>query len=296
MQIISFMNMKGGVGKTTVAVNVAYGLAALHDKQVLLVDCDPQFNASQYLLKDERYLDHIDNPNKGTVLDVFKPTGHGSLRTLSGGGRPISGEKADLKNCTLRIYDGTRPGKARAGKGRLDLIPSILDLVEIQSSGRQTENRLKLYLAEKAANYDYVIIDCPPTISIFTQAAIIASHKYVVPIKPDPLSVLGLPLLERYIDDFTSLAGMKLEQVGIIFTLVRRPISNTMKGVMADLRTGRKGQVFDAVSTVADAVSTSVEKHVPIYYFDKASTEVKAQFMDITAEFLRRTGPRNGTR
>ena len=289
MQVVSFMNMKGGVGKTTVAVNVAYGLAALHDKQVLLVDCDPQFNASQYLLKDERYLDHIENPNKGTVFDVFMPAGRGSLRTLSGAARPVSGDKSDLKNCTLRVFDGSKPGKARAGKGRLDLMPSILDLVEIQSSGRQTENRLKLYLAEKAKHYDYVIIDCPPTISIFTQAAIIASNKYIVPIKPDPLSVLGLPLLERYIDDFTNLAGMKLEQVGIVFTLVRRPISNTMKGVMADLRTSRKAQVFEAVSTVADAVSTSVEKHIPIYNFDKANAEIKAQFVAITSEFLSRT-------
>lgn len=56
MQVISFMNMKGGVGKTTLAVNIAYALVVFHHKRVLVIDCDPQFNATQYLVDDVKYL------------------------------------------------------------------------------------------------------------------------------------------------------------------------------------------------------------------------------------------------
>ena len=73
MQIISFINMKGGVGKTTLAVNVAYGLAYFHDQKVLVVDVDPQFNATQCLMKTDAYLAHIRDPKKGTLQDIFIP-------------------------------------------------------------------------------------------------------------------------------------------------------------------------------------------------------------------------------
>ena len=66
MQVISFMNLKGGVGKTTLAVNVGYGLAYFHKKNILIVDADPQFNATQYLLRDKAYLAHLNDEKKGT--------------------------------------------------------------------------------------------------------------------------------------------------------------------------------------------------------------------------------------
>ena len=285
------MNMKGGVGKTTLAVNVAYGLAALHDKRVLMVDVDPQFNATQCLVHDDAYLKHISNPEKATIKDIFVPQTVNPVKTTMGIGKVAARRKISLSDCTLTIYDGERPhGSERRGAGRLDLVPSTLDLVEVQNSPRQTEARLKSFLKEKAGGYDYVIIDCPPTISIFTEAAILASDKYVVPIKPDPLSVLGLPLLERYISDYTSDAGMKLEQVGIVFTLVRRPTPQAMKNVMNELRQVRKQAVFTAMSTVSTNVSEAVEHHLPVIYFKKSSANLKMQFVDITSEFLRRTG------
>lgn len=65
--------MKGGVGKTTLTVNVSYALAYFHKKKVLIVDADPQFNATQYLMSTKDYLDHLENPNKGTLRDIFVP-------------------------------------------------------------------------------------------------------------------------------------------------------------------------------------------------------------------------------
>src|SRR5258705_8698679 len=111
------------------------------------------------------------------------------------------------------------------GRGKLDLIPSTLQLMDIETSRRQTEAKLKAYLREKATGYDYVIIDCPPTISIFTMAAILASNKYLVPIKPDPLSVVGLPLLERWLEEYTDEQGIQGEvaSASLVFYLWRRP-------------------------------------------------------------------------
>ena len=79
MQVISFINMKGGVGKTTLTVNMAFALAQLHKKQVLIVDADPQFNATQYLLEDDVYLEHVKDKNKGTLRDIFVPRKNGPI-------------------------------------------------------------------------------------------------------------------------------------------------------------------------------------------------------------------------
>lgn len=283
MQTISFMNMKGGVGKTTLAVNVAYTLAQQHDKKVLIVDCDPQFNASQYLLTDDVYLAHLKNPARGTLKDVFIPNQAGPLDTAKGIAKPINKAKLSLGDCTIRVFHShTKPGV-------LDLVPSTLSLVEVQNSRRQTEARLKTWLKEKALHYDYVIIDCPPTISIFTEAAILASDKYIVPIKPDPLSVVGLPLLERYIQEFTEDVGMKIEQIGIILTQIRPPAPKIMKEMIDVLRKERKGAVFAEQLNNATCVAASVDAHQPILKYQRSTDKVKMQIIDITSEFIKRT-------
>ena len=136
MQIISFINMKGGVGKTTLAVNVAYGLAFLHPKRVLLVDGDPQFNATQYLLEDDVYLQHTEDSKKGTLADIFVPRQPGAVNTLKGQAKEINRAKMSLSQCTCVIFDGG------PGKGKLDLLPSSLKLMYAEDSRRGTETKL----------------------------------------------------------------------------------------------------------------------------------------------------------
>jgi chromosome partitioning protein len=284
MQIVSFMNMKGGVAKTTLAVNIAYALAFQHHKQVLLVDGDPQFNATTYLLDDKTYLAHLNDPRKGTLRDIFLPKKAGPVSTVAGTAKPVNKTKMSLQECTVKIFD------RGVGRGKLDLLPSTLALVELEHSSRQTENKLKAYLQEKAQGYDYVIIDCPPTISFFTQAAILASDKYLVPIRPDPLSVIGLPLLERYIAEFTDDAGMKIEQIGLVFTMVRNPAPRAMKDLMDDLKRVRKGAVFSDWLSVSTDVAESVTGHTPVFLYRKTPQKIKLQMIGIAQEFLNRTG------
>ena len=282
MQVISFMNMKGGVGKTTLAVNIAYGLAVFYGKKVLIVDADPQFNATQYLVEDDFYLNYLADPKRGTIHDIFSARKSAPISTLRPIARVPERGRTDTKNCILPIF------APRGVTGRLDMIPSTLALIEIEMSLRGTEKKLKNFIERKATNYDYVIIDCPPTISIFTQAAILASNKYLVPIKPDPLSVVGLPLLERWLEDFTEDNAITLSRVGMVFTMVRGPAPLRMKEVMAQLKEDRPGEVFSVEMSLADAVSKSVEKHLPVFMSAK-STKAAGQTRRLVQEFLRRT-------
>jgi chromosome partitioning protein len=139
MQVISFVNMKGGVGKTTLAVNIACGLALRHRKKVLMIDADPQFNATQYLLEDDRYLNHIDDNTKGTIRDIFIPKRLGSIRTTSGISSAINKSKISLEACSCRIFGG------RVGTGLLDLVPSTLALIEIEFLQRGSEIKFKKF-------------------------------------------------------------------------------------------------------------------------------------------------------
>lgn len=277
-QVISFINMKGGVGKSTLVVNVAYALARNHGKKVLLIDVDPQFNASTYLMTSEEYIAHRDDEKKRTVVDIFQPKETRHFDSIKGIKKKKKKIKHKLTSYAARIYENG---------GQLDLIPSDLRLIVIQDSERGTENRLRNFINEKAGDYDYVLIDCPPTISIFTQAAILASNKYLVPIKPDPLSTIGLPLLERWLDNFTDNAGLNINCIGIVFCFVREN-TNQMQQVMEDLRNDRPDEVFDSFLGQSIKVSESVEQHLPVFLY-KPKTKWAYQSNEIAQEFLSRT-------
>jgi chromosome partitioning protein len=282
MQVVSFMNMKGGVGKTTLAVNVAYCLARVHKKKVLVVDGDPQFNATQYLLDSTVYLKHVQNDKKGTLRDIFVPKRPGPISTVVGKSKKVNKARMALSACTCPVFDGGQD------HGKLDLIPSSLQLMDIDTSKRGTEVKLAAYLKERAVGYDYVIIDCPPTISIFTQAAVLASSRYVVPVKPDLLSVLGLPLLETWLDEYTDDHGITVEQVGLVFTLVRGNTPRAMRDVMEDLREERKDKVFTAHLSESTDVAKSVDYHMPVFLY-KPRAKTADEILAITQEFVTRT-------
>lgn len=112
----------------------------------------------------------------------------------------------------------------------------------------------------------------------------------MVPIKPDPLSVVGLPLLERYIEEYTTDTGVNLASVGIIFTMVRRPFPSVMRDVMDDIRKERGTSVFSDYLSQATKIAESVAEHQPLLQFKKTGNTTKLQIIDITSEFLKRTG------
>lgn len=271
-RIISLINMKGGVGKTTLAVAFAWELAKKF--KVLLVDIDPQFNATQWLVPADEYFDWI--RDKKTVFDVFQPDsssagGVGGFRKLE---KP---DPADLTNAVISI---------RHSGINLDIVPSILDLMTLDAAPRGTENRLKVFLSVAKGKYDYILIDCPPTASLFSYSAYLASDSYVVPIKPDPLSVLGLPLLERAVEDYKNRSGHEVQRLGLVLTQVRS--TDAMRKTSVQLRSDYPGEVFGAQLPMTTGVAEAVEAGLPLQEYTKTKNALRTDLVSLAAELVKR--------
>ena len=207
MRVISFINMKGGVGKTTLSTNVAHCLAVHEKKKVLLIDIDPQFNATQCFFSGDNYVKYMED-GSDTVLDLFD----GDVTRVS----TVRGASHKSKKC----YEEIKPYKIM---DNLYILPGNLNLFKIEiSAGSGKENRLKKYLdvVKQILGFDYVIIDTPPTPSIWMTSALVASNYYVIPVKPDPLSYTGVSLLQTIIDQKKEDLDLQLKFLGIILTMV----------------------------------------------------------------------------
>lgn len=182
---VSLINMKGGVGKTTIASQLAH-FTADDGLRVLAVDLDPQSNLSHAIMGPRAYVSHIRDrrPTVAQVFDDYIPAG------TDGAPRRIDVKAVILHNA------GFDKG------GRLDLIPSRLELSRTLKNPTGKERRLARSLAQISDRYDLIIIDCAPTESILTDAAYFASRYVIVPVKPEFMATIGLPLLARSVDEF----------------------------------------------------------------------------------------------
>lgn len=200
---ISLINMKGGVGKSTLAVNLAWHFACYKNwvKRVLLVDLDPQFNTSQYLLGVPAYKSIL-NSGKPTIWDVFEQ----GTRTPSG--QAVLSNPRKVIHTHVRFYGG----------GKIDLIPSRLELAfSLKNPGRK-DRHLSRLIKKVENEYDLILIDCAPTESVLTMAAYLSSDWLLVPVKPEYLSTIGLPLLVTSMEDFKmEYENAKLQLAGVVF-------------------------------------------------------------------------------
>lgn len=200
--VVSLINMKGGVGKTTLAAQLAHA-ADSRNIRTLAVDLDPQSNLSQSLLTPEKYVKHL-RDKKPTIVQLFEqyfpPTSEYSSP------RPAEIQDVILKKSGYWI------------KARLDLIPSRLELSHTLKNPTGKERRLARALAKVSEQYDLILIDCAPTESILTEAAYHASRYVLVPVKPEFLATIGLPLLARSIEEFKLENGdHQLDICGMVF-------------------------------------------------------------------------------
>ncbi|WP_158755054.1 ParA family protein [Dyella sp. S184] len=272
-KVISLINMKGGVGKTTLAIGLAWELARKY--RVLLVDIDPQFNATQWAVPTDDYLGWLQNKKK-TVFDIFQPD-DGESVGLGGSRSPKQRATATLKNAVITVNDDGH---------KMGIVPSILDLMRLDAAPRGTENRLRVFLGPAKDNYDYILIDCPPTASLFSYSAYLASDAYLVPIKPDPLSVLGLPLLERAMEDYEDRSGQELQRLGLVFTQVRQ--TDAMRKTMVEVRAAYPGEVFEHELKQTTGVAEAVEAGQSLQTFAKTKTAMREALSGICSEFIER--------
>lgn len=187
--VVSFINMKGGVGKTTLASQIALAAGFGRHSRVLAIDLDPQSNLSQSLMGAQRYKQHL-RENSPTVVQIFD------------GFRPPSGSRPGPRR--VRVNETILKKVCVRNPFSPDLIPSRLELTRNLKNGKGMERKLAEALAQIEDQYDLIIIDCPPTESVLTDAAYAASRYVMVPVKPEFLGAIGLPLLASSMNDFRS--------------------------------------------------------------------------------------------
>ena len=270
-KVIAFVNMKGGVGKTTCAVNLAAYLARDHQKKVLLVDLDPQTNASLSLMSEDAWTQWA--AAHGTMAEL-----------LEVGGRGKHEEPVTLASC---IVHGVRPELPT-----LDLLPSHLKLtfLDLDLAARPGRERILARKLEKVLpDYDLVICDCPPNLQTATQNALYASDHYLVPMQPDFLSSIGLGLLQDRLSYLRRELEFRISCLGIIFSRVRRHIAFHQETMVRLPRTPefRRLHFFRTIIPENITLGEAPMESKPVLLYDGSAPGAEA-FRDLAAEFLQR--------
>lgn len=259
-KVIAITNQKGGVGKTTTTLNLGVGLA-MQGKRVMLLDADPQGSLTVSL--------GIKNPD-----DL-----------------PVS-----LANIMQAVIDDKtipdRIGILRHDEG-VDLLPSNIELSGTEIALFNTmsrENVLRSYLETVKKNYDYILIDCMPSLGMMTVNALSAADSVIIPSQPSFLSTKGLNLLMRSIARVKKQINPKLRIDGILLTMVDHRTNNA-KAIISSLRTsvGENIRVFDTEIPFSVRAAESSLEGRSIFAYDK-NGKVAAAYASMTQEVMQIEG------
>lgn len=270
---VAVINLKGGVGKSTIVTNLAWHFAGYTgwNKRVLVMDLDPQFNASQYLLGAQTYIQKL-NGGLLTIWDVLEQ----HTATPRGGPQPLDPKKT-LYNVAA-FDDGAR----------IDLVPSRLELANSLKNPAGKENLVSKHISKLESDYDLVLLDCPPTDSMMTTAAYLASDFVLIPVKPDFLSSIGLPLVARSLEDFKRQYDEKPIQVaGVVFNADDR-YSPESKRARRDVQAEAARQhwhVFKNEIAYSRSYPSGARQGKPIFSTSYAHTTTAINFLNVAKEF-----------
>lgn len=250
-KIVSIVNQKGGVGKTTSAVNLAAGLG-LSGKKVLLVDIDPQGNSTSGYgvnkkeVKKSSYDLLINNASvKETLVDT------------------------NFKNVSLV-------------PSNMDLAGAEVELIDIENRHEKLKNAL-LVVRE---NYDFILIDCPPSLGLITINALNASDTVLVPIQCEYYALEGLSQLISSIRQVKRLYNQNLELEGVLLTMYDGRLNLTQQ-VVGEIKRYFADKLFSTVIPRGVRLSEAPSYGMPIQYYDKHSKGASA-YNALAKEFLKR--------
>lgn len=286
---ICFINYKGGVGKTSLIVNIAACLAKA-GKRVLLFDFDTQSNASIWLLRLERW-NKINSAGEGAIYSIFEP-GH-----------------ARVKDLIIRDVVEDRDG-AKVLPG-LDLVPTTFNLVDLESEYEGDPKRppyviFQEQVAEIEGDYDFILFDCPPNILRASQCGVFCSSEIYVPANPDALSLIGFTLLVEKLGKFHQLSasfrhgamGHHAQVQGIIFNSIKTNVDIEVPKMRMQLRlnqfrtakrVGPNANIFRTQVRDAMVVRRAVTLGLPVVLVGQDNQEednVVNDYRQATAELI----------
>ena len=309
--VVSFINYKGGVGKTTSAYHVACSLAQHHRQRVLMIDIDPQTNLTFLCASIEQWQRR--KRNVGTIRNLYEQFTQGRALEVRRfiwndavviGRHPISG--LDIIPCDIELLgeDLSRDGEI------VGTFPTMQALRQNAQRYMRERSFLKQVIEEVSDRYDWVVIDCPPNLYLMTQNALHASDYYVVTAIPDHLSTIGLNTLRGKVQEIGDniaaaqpLAGETGHTVaelgGIVFVKVRlggTMITNTHETTMAVVASTPNvgNKVIQRYTTELIGYGEAAENRVPVWEHNSTNARRAArnnEYPEITQEIVNRLGP-----
>ncbi len=282
-QVVSLINWKGGVGKTTLTLHLAAGLAEFHSKKVLLIDLDPQCNLSFLAIGSGDYIKHAydnDGDTLKTIFDNYFSRNKTNSSTVilkekvnASAGKVYTHVDIILSHQELTLLDMKLARDKRPGQDHKEETRFEIDKLSI----------IKNVIDNVISNYDYVLLDCPPNINLVTQNAFFASDYYVVPAIPDFLSTVGISLIKQYMEQFNtdyksmwqyaSCKGAYKDTKfgGIIFNMVDEYREKPKDGHEQMFNSVKKQQgnssVFTSYITDGDGMSAAAQMNLPVFAY-----------------------------
>ena len=252
-KIISIINQKGGVGKTTTAINLAASLGIL-EKKTLLIDFDPQANATTGL-------NDFDINNEFSIYDAI--TGNEKIVDI-------------ISNTSIEYMDFI--------KSDTNLVGCEVELVSLPNREKQL---LKLINKVKK-NYDYILLDCPPSLSLLTLNALVASNGALVPLQAEFYALEGLSQLLKTIEDIKNSVNHNLVLEGVIITMFdgRNNLSNQVEH---DVRSYLGTEVFTTKIPRNIRLSEAPSHGIPALIYDHKCTG-SAAYINLAREVLNKSG------
>lgn len=302
-KVISFINMKGGVGKTTLTKEIGYHLAMVKNLKVLLIDVDPQINLTQSIFRRFGYAPNSKIAQSMKKADENNNTVDSNKDSVKIA-KDISITKASIQNIMNGNISNENPledyNKAvvEIPNTNLSIIPGEfgLDFTTRNLNGGQLENGLFNFIDKNNLKdkFDFILIDCPPTYSSYTVSALKPSDFYVIPVRPEAYSLLGVSMLEEVVKYIKSeneiyFRGRDLKNLGIIISGVKNPDRQGIENLITDIKSSEilsknNINIFDNRFIYNPGLQNDMA-----YFIDdfQAKKKSKPNLSDLTEEFLK---------